>query len=161
VSYRAVDADGKEPFDLLNASVQVFLITEAIVVEVYSRRKISPRLTEGISHELRDWSTRWLQRLKEAAEGKMTDEPPWTANGACQVLSSYYYAVILVSRPFLMVELHRRLSDDDGSTALSGGTASGKSKLADACIDAAIFMVEPIKNLIDRQLMTRRAPMIV
>lgn len=158
VPCRAQDDAGHEKFDLLNASAQIFLVIEAIVVEVYSRRKISPRLTEGISRELRDWSARWLHRLKEVVDGTAPEDRPGMANGACQILSSYYYAVILVSRPFLMVELHRRLSE---GTALAGAGLTGKSKLADACIDAAILMVEPVQSLIERGSMTRRAPVIM
>ncbi|KAK0716642.1 hypothetical protein B0T21DRAFT_65017 [Apiosordaria backusii] len=158
VSYRAPEMGGRERFDLLNASAQIFLVIESVVVEVYSRRKISPRLTEGISTELREWSGQWLERLKEVVEGNTEGVVgAGMVNGACQVLASYYYAVILVSRPFLMVELHRRLSDGYSSPT----TTSGKSKLADACIDAAILMVEPIQDLIERGLMTRRAPVIV
>ncbi|KAK4664313.1 uncharacterized protein QC763_504360 [Podospora pseudopauciseta] len=158
VPYRQPDENGREKFDLLNASVQIFLVIESVVVEVYSRRKISPRLTEGISRELRGWSGQWLERLKEVVEdNEEGDVDAGVVNGACQVLASYYYAVMLVSRPFLMVELHRRLSDGCSSPT----TTSGKSKLADACIDAAILMVEPIQDLIDRGLMTRRAPVIV
>ncbi|KAK4151044.1 hypothetical protein C8A00DRAFT_36314 [Chaetomidium leptoderma] len=158
VPYRAQDEAGRERFDLLNASSQIFLVIEAIVLEVYSRRKISPRLTEGISHELRDWSTRWLQRLKDVVDGTSPENQPGMVNGACQILSSYYYAVILVSRPFLMVELHRRLSEGE---SFAGTGLTGKSKLADACIDAAILMLEPVQGLIERGLMTRRAPMVV
>jgi len=86
--------------------------------------------------------------------------PPGTANGACQALSSYYYAVILVSRPFFMVELRRRLLDRP-SPPVGGDVLSGKSKLADACIDAAILMVEPVHSLIERGSMIRPAPLIV
>ncbi|KAK3320115.1 hypothetical protein B0T19DRAFT_404641 [Cercophora scortea] len=164
VPYRATDENGREAFDLLNASVQIFLITEGIVLEVYSRRKISPQLTEGISLELRDWSTRWLKSLKQVIDGTRTagEDQPGAINGACQVLSSYYYAVILVSRPFLMVELRRRLSEGTPSASMGkDGLVSGKSKLADACIDAASLMVDPIQDLIQRRLMTRRAPVIV
>ncbi|KAK4034138.1 hypothetical protein C8A01DRAFT_49411 [Parachaetomium inaequale] len=158
VPYRAQDEAGRERFDLLNASAQIFLVIEAIVVEVYSRRKISPRLTEGISRELRDWSTRWLQRLKDVVDGTSPENQPGMVNGACQILSSYYYAVILVSRPFLMVELHRRLSE---GSSFAGTGLTGKSKLADACIDAAILMVEPVQSVIEQGQMTRRAPVIV
>ncbi|GAB1317406.1 Filamentous growth regulator 27 [Madurella fahalii] len=162
VPYRAQDEAGNEKFDLLNASAQIFLVIEAIVLEVYSRRKISPRLTEGISRELRDWSARWLQRLKDVIEGTSPEDQPGSVNGACHILSSYYYAVILVSRPFLMVELHRRLSDGYSFAAgHGGGLMTGKSKLADACIDAAILMVEPVQGLIERGQMTRRAPVMV
>ncbi|KAK4192372.1 hypothetical protein QBC35DRAFT_447685 [Podospora australis] len=162
VPYREPGEGGRERLDLLNASVQIFLVIESVVVEVYSRRKISARLTEGISRELREWSNQWLQRLKDVVDGTAPGEQPGMVNGACQVLSSYYYAVILVSRPFLMVELHRRLADGYRSPSSPGSNSvSGKSKLADACIDAAILMVEPIQDLIDKRLMTRRAPVVV
>jgi hypothetical protein len=162
VSYRATDDDGQEAFDLLNASVQIFLIMETIVVEVYSRRKISLRLTEGISHDLREWSTRWLPRLKAAVAKTASMEHAADLNGACQVLSTYYYAVILVSRPFLMHELHRRISVESPPTMPGpNGLASAKARLADACIDAASLMVEPIHDLIERGLMTQRAPVVV
>lgn len=162
VSYRATDEHGQEAFDLLNASVQIFLIMETIVVEVYSRRKISLRLTEGISRDLREWSTRWLPRLKATVARSATVEDAADLNGACQVLSTYYYAVILVSRPFLMSELHRRISVKP-STLIAGssGLASAKARLADACIDAASLMVDPIHNLIDRGLMAQQAPVVV
>jgi hypothetical protein len=38
---------------------------------------------------------------------------------------------------------------------------SGKSKLADACIDAASLMVDPILDLIDRGILNGRSPLIV
>lgn len=84
--------DHEEPFDVLNASVQIFLIAEEVVVEVYSRKKISYQLTEGISCRLRDWSIRWLHRLKSViATAGNGERDPSAATGACQVLCSYYY----------------------------------------------------------------------
>ncbi|GAO19012.1 hypothetical protein UVI_02036360 [Ustilaginoidea virens] len=151
VPYRNVDTDGNEVLDLLNASVQILLITETIVLEIFSRRKISLQLTEGISRQLRDWSARWLQQLKDVialTESRTSAE----VSGACQVLSSYYYAVMLVSRPFLMYELVTRLSDTSASPARPSLT-SGKSKLADACIDAASMMVDAVLDLIERGLL--------
>jgi hypothetical protein len=164
IPYREVpaDEDRAEEFDLLNASAQIFLIIEGIVLEVYSRRKISLQLTEGISRELRDWSTRWLPQLKGAISKDEARSDPGRLNGACQVLATYYYAVILVSRPFLMYELHRRLADSYPPASFGPGSlVSGKSKLADACIDAASLMVDPVQDLIKRGLMTPRAPAIV
>lgn len=162
VSYRATDEDGQEAFDLLNASVQIFLIMETIVVEVYSRRKISLRLTEGISHELREWSTRWLPRLKATVADTASTANAADVNGACKVMSTYYYAVILVSRPFLMHKLHRRLSlESQPGVSTPSGLTSAKARLADACIDAASLMVDPIHSLIERGSMAQRAPVVV
>ncbi|KAF0330582.1 filamentous growth regulator 27 [Colletotrichum asianum] len=163
VPYRgADDTTGQEAFDLLNASAQIFLITEGIVVEVYSRKKVSYQLTEGISRQLRDWSVRWLQRLKDVVSKSADGEDPSKVTGSSQVLCSYYYAVILVSRPFLMYELHKRLTEGSagGSTSRSG-LVSGKSKLADACIDAASFMVDILVGLTERQYLNGQMPLIV
>ncbi|RFU75050.1 fungal specific transcription factor domain-containing [Trichoderma arundinaceum] len=159
VPYRAVDADGKEVLDLLNASVQILLILECIILEIYSQRKISMQLTEGISHKLRDWSGRWLSQLKDViAQPATRNEAQVT--GACQVLSSYYYAVMLVSRPFLMYELCQRLADGPAASSRPA-LASGRSKLADACIDAASLMVDPVLELIERGVLKGTAPLLV
>ena len=170
VPYRSLDDKGEEEFDLLNASVQILLILETIVLEIYSRKKISLQLTEGVSHQLREWSSQWLHRLKDVL-AQPTDANSQTSataianmRGACQVLSTYYYAVMLVSRPFLMYELCRRLSDAPPTTSLSRRPStliSGKSKLADACIDAASLMVDPILDLIDRGVLVGRMPVLV
>lgn len=161
VPYRAVDADGNEVFDLLNASVQILVILECIILEIYSRKKISMRLTEGISLQLREWSGRWLSPLKDMiAQPAGRNEAQVT--GACQVLSSYYYAVMLVSRPFLMYELFQRLTDgSSASNSRPAALASGRSKLADACIDAASLMVDPVLDLIERGILRGKAPLLV
>lgn len=91
VSYSAPDEDGQEAFDILNSSVQIFLIAEEIVVEVYSRKKISYQLTEGISRRLRDWSIRWLPKLKHVIASPPAEGNGTEVTGACQVLCSYYY----------------------------------------------------------------------
>lgn len=160
VPYRQVDDDGHELFDILNASVQIFLILEGIVLEVYSRRKISFQLTEGISRQLRDFSVRWLHQMKRVASSPNEDNQA-EVNGACQVLASYYYAVMLVSRPFLMYELYRRLSPEPTTIYGRAGLVSGKSKLADACIDAASMMVDQVLDLIDKGAVSGRRPVLV
>lgn len=144
VPYKAKAEDGTEAYDLLNASVQILLVIERIVEEIYSRKKISLQLTDGISVQLREWSTAWLERLKQVEPDGVWN---YDYNGACQVMSTYYYAVMLVSRPFLMYELCRNL---DGSQANGRSLATGKSKLADACIDSASLMVDSIQDGICR-----------
>ncbi|KAH7122120.1 hypothetical protein B0J13DRAFT_156556 [Dactylonectria estremocensis] len=160
VPYHAAEDDaGEGPPDLLNASVQIFLILEGVVTEIYSRRKISLQLTEGISLQLRDWSLRWLKPLKAVLADQGTHDQA-QVSGACQILSTYYYSVMLVSRPFLMYELCQRLSD---TSAPSPGrpAASGKLRLADACVDAASLMVDPILDLMERGALVGRVPILV
>ncbi|KAI9898906.1 hypothetical protein N3K66_005367 [Trichothecium roseum] len=170
-----LDGSGEEALNLNHALVQILLIVETVVTEVYSRRKISLQLTEGISVQLREWSAAWLSRLRDALDpdaGRGGDEA--RMSGACQVLSTYYYAVMLVSRPFLMYEVFRRLSDAPGGSGGSGGGGSGgggtrsplsttgKTRLADACIDAACLMVDrPLLELMRRGELDGRMPVLV
>ncbi|KAI0883784.1 uncharacterized protein GGS22DRAFT_25948 [Annulohypoxylon maeteangense] len=158
-----VDADGKEKFNLLNASVQILSITEDIVLQVYSRRKISLQLTEGISCQLRDWSRKWLYQLKRTVDKVPREENRPDAIGACQVMSCYYYAVMLVARPFLMYELCKRLPENTASIdpPSSNSDNSGRTRLANACVDAASLMAESVLGLVDRQLWDGRMPLIV
>ncbi|KAI0838143.1 hypothetical protein F5Y06DRAFT_303875 [Hypoxylon sp. FL0890] len=162
VPYRNLDGNGQEEFDLLNASVQVLSITEEIVLQVYSRRKISLQLTEGISRQLRDWSSRWLSRLKRTlTESPREDEIEVV--GACQVMSCYYYAVMLVTRPFLMYEICKRLPESTTAAGApsSGSDNSGRARLANACIDAAGLMAESVVDLVNRRHLDGRMPLIV
>ncbi|KAI3321586.1 hypothetical protein HD806DRAFT_158091 [Xylariaceae sp. AK1471] len=171
-------SDGSEVYDLLNASVQILSVVEGIVLEVYSRRKISLQLTEGISRQLREWSSKWLPSLLRAVQSREKNSSSSTSSnsresgsestGAVQVLSSYYYAVMLVSRPFLMYELCKRLPDSHSTTAPhrnrlffaeSGG--SGRAKLANACIDAATLMIGMISDFVEQGPLDGRMPLIV
>ncbi|KAI1463729.1 IDO-domain-containing protein [Daldinia caldariorum] len=161
VPCRTFNVNGQEQYELLDASVQILSITEEIVLRVYSRRKISLQLTEGISRQLRDWSGRWLSRLKQTVAEPSREDGAETI-GACQVMSSYYYAVMLVTRPFLMYELYKRLPDPDIPTAANGGgDSSGRVKLANACIDAASLMAESVAGLVNKQILDERMPLIV
>ncbi|KAI8627786.1 IDO-domain-containing protein [Xylariaceae sp. FL1651] len=159
VPYHCTDEEGNERYDLLNASVQILSIVEGIILKVYSRRKISLQSTEGISRQLREWSKKWLSPLlRELQSGQASRE----STGACHVLSSYYYAVMLVSRPFLMYELCRRLSASSTTPQRSvTNSTSGRSKLANACIDAATLMLGMISDLVEQGPLDGRMPLIV
>ena len=159
VPYRDTDSEGREAPDILNASVQIFSITERVVLEIYSKRKITLQLTEGISRQLRDWSARWLSHLKRVTSSVPGDRHE-TA-GACQVLSSYYYCVILVSRPFLVYELYRRVPEDAEPESGGPDTNTGRHKLANACIDSACLMSDMILDLVERGALDKKSPLLV
>ncbi|GAW23737.1 hypothetical protein ANO14919_133130 [Xylariales sp. No.14919] len=174
VPYDSASADDSERYDLLNASVQILSLVEGIVQDVYSRRKTSLQLTEGISRQLREWSGKWLSALLRAANSESESESESGRDdrervGACQVLASYYYAVMLVSRPFLMYELCRRLPESATShprpaTATAPAPASsgsGRAKLANACIDAATLLIGLLSDLVSRGPSDRRMPLLV
>lgn len=163
VSYRQSDENANNCFDSLNAAVQILLISESVVTQVYSRRKITLAITEGISAQLRDWSNRWLKPLQYILQKSVlpTDNVS-SIIGACQILATYYYTVMLVSRPFLMYEARQRLATGFARGDVGGeGSSSGRLKLADACIDAAAMLAELVGPLVDQRVLKKRMPILV
>jgi hypothetical protein len=60
-----------------------------------------------------------------------------------------------------MYELCRRLPEASSRTQDGKAGSSGRSKLANACIDAACLLAETVLNLVKREILDRRSPMIV
>lgn len=142
----------------LNASVQIFLILDRIVMEVYSRRRISLRIANFITYQFRTWASRWVCRFTAFLDRERGDS--LSTIGACRCLCTYYYGIILLTRPFLIQQLYEYL----GTPAKSDETQAEnkeKMKYADAALEAAAKLVETLersKKDFDPQL---KMPMIV
>jgi hypothetical protein len=142
---------------VLDASVQIFMIIERVVVEVYSRKRISLRIADYVSRQLKMWASKWLQKLVNfTTRGNPREE----VVGACSTLCSYYYGIMLLTRPFLIYELYEYM----GASMKNGGTRGDhqeKRKYADAAIDAAYSLVDTLLVVIRGDQLPRRMPLIV
>ncbi|RYN27883.1 hypothetical protein AA0112_g7776 [Alternaria arborescens] len=158
VKYNALE-DGMEADDVsvLDASVQIFMIIERVVVEVYSRKRISLRIADYVSRQLKNWASKWLHKLSELTARRRSRE---AVVGACSTLCSYYYGIMLLTRPFLIYELYEYM----GAPLKSGGTQADhqeKRKYADAALDAASTLVDTLLAVIRTNQLPRRMPLIV
>lgn len=146
---------------ILDASVQIFMIIERVVVEVYSRKRISLRIANYVSRQLKTWASNWLEPLHEAtSRANLGSSSPEAAIGACSTLCSYYYGIMLLTRPFLIYELYEYM----GASLKGGGTQvehEEKRKYADAALDAASSFVDTLQTVIQTGKMPRRMPLIV
>ena len=66
VKYDVSGVDEDMSTQILDASVQIFMIIERVVVEVYSRKRISLRIANYVSRQLKTWASSWLEPLHEA-----------------------------------------------------------------------------------------------
>ena len=146
---------------ILDASVQIFMIIERVVVEVYSRKRISLRIASYVSRQLKTWASTWLEQLHQVInQASSNSSSPEAAVGACSTLCSYYYGIMLLTRPFLIYELYEYM----GASLKGGGTQvehEEKRKFADAALDAASSFVDTLQNVIHTGKMPRRMPLIV
>lgn len=149
------------PFQILDSSVQIFMIIERVVVEVYSRKRISLRIATYVSHQLKSWASRWLRQFVDITTRSSTGFAGRDSTvGACQVLCSYYYGIMLLTKPFLLYELYDVL----GAPVKAPGTRAEndeKKKFADAALDAASSFVETLEAVIATGSMPFRVPLIV
>ncbi|EMD66748.1 hypothetical protein GGP41_008140 [Bipolaris sorokiniana] len=143
--------------NILDASVQIFMIVERVVVEVYSRKRISLRIADYVSRQLKNWASKWLGNLSDITTRQQSCE---AVVGACSTLCSYYYGIMLLTRPFLIYELYEYM----GASLKNGGTPADhqeKRKYADAAIDAASVLVDTLQALIKADQLPRRMPLVV
>lgn len=146
---------------ILDASVQIFMIIERVVVEVYSRKRISLRIAKYVSRQLKAWASNWLNPLADTIS-----RPPHASAtrgavvGACSTICSYYYGIMLLTRPFLIYELYEYM----GASLKGGGTQVEhleKRKYADAALDAAASFVDTLQGVIKANHMPQKMPLIV
>ncbi|ORY17859.1 hypothetical protein BCR34DRAFT_474322 [Clohesyomyces aquaticus] len=148
----------------LDASLQIFMIIERVVVEVYSRKRISLRIANYVSRQLKTWASNWLQSLYDAirkpAKTLISEESDERVVAACSTLCSYFYGIMLLTRPFLIYDLYEYI----GASLKGPNTEADhqeKRKYADAAIDAASSFVEILQTVIQTGRMPYRMPLIV
>ncbi|KAL1654525.1 hypothetical protein SLS61_002713 [Didymella pomorum] len=161
VKYGVGEIGDNMDVQIIDASVQIFMIIERVVVEVYSRKRISLRIANYVSRQLKTWASNWLQPLHEATgRADPGRSSPEEAIGACSTLCSYYYGIMLLTRPFLIYELYEYM----GASLKGGGTQvehEEKRRYADAALDAASSFVDTLQTVIHTGKMPRRMPLIV
>lgn len=148
----------------LDASLQIFMILERVVIEVYSRKRISLRIAKYVSMQLKTWATNWLQILHGTIQ-----QPGQSGAGMnhgedivadCSTLCSYFYGIMLLTRPFLIYDLYEHI----GAPVKGTNTEvehQEKRKYADAAVDAAVSFVETLQVVIKSGRMPYRMPLIV
>lgn len=157
----AIETDERLTTNVLDASLQIFMIIERVVVEVYSRKRISLRIANYVSRQLKGWALNWLKPLADTISQPPHDNATRGAViGACSTICSYYYGIMLLTRPFLIYELYEYM----GASLKGGGTQVEhleKRKYADAALDAAASFVDTLQAVIKANQMPQKMPLIV
>jgi hypothetical protein len=142
----------------LDASIQIFLVIERIVLEVYSRKCISLRIAGYISHQIKLWATKWVPEFTSIVEN--LDFANRDVLGASRNLCSYYYSIMLLTRPFLIYQLHDRLGTSTNSR-VTHAQHRDKTTYAKAALHAASTLVELVFKVMGRASIGCRMPMIM
>ncbi|KAL4883676.1 hypothetical protein BJY04DRAFT_226387 [Aspergillus karnatakaensis] len=146
--------------------VSLCRIFERVLTEVYMRQVVSITVAENISNQHRTWVRTlptFLQMQTERLETKSLEE----SLAAAHVFGSYYWSIILLTRPFLIFWVSQYVRNKrDTSTApeIRNSTGNGTSRLslfADACVYSAIRNLNIIEGLSRYSNLPRRLPFLI
>ncbi|KKK16237.1 fungal specific transcription factor domain protein [Aspergillus rambellii] len=154
------DLPRSEP--LSSTVVSLARIFERILTEVYMRQVVSIHVAENISNQHRAWVKNLpavLQMQTERLDSQRLEE----SLAAAQVLGSYYWSIILLTRPFLIFWVSQYVRNKhEAPDGRSGGT-SRISLFADACVYSALRGLNIVDDLVARYTtaLPRRLPFLI
>jgi hypothetical protein len=144
----------------LVASYQLSLILEEIISRLYSEKAASTDTADVLLEKLNRWSEQLPNSLRTPSETEDSGVAQERIIGNMHVACFYHFAVILVTRPFLISTLNARLARIHKSLSTNRtGTDTPEdpahSRLAVACIDSAVYMLQTCLEVFQSGLLHR------
>lgn len=141
-------------------SYKLSIITQDIVGRLYTDKTASVDTANALLERLNRWSKQLPDPLRTTYQNKDFNSVQQHSIGNLHVACSYHFAVILVTRPFLtstlgvrLARLHQNHSIDSREAMLEEDPAI--SRLATACIDSAIYMLQACSEVDQSSLLLR------
>ncbi|KAJ5813449.1 uncharacterized protein N7503_000199 [Penicillium pulvis] len=144
----------------VSASYRLSLILNEIIGRLYGDQGASIEKAEILLAKLNRWSQHLPDSLRTPAENENPDDAQKRVIGNMHVACLYHFAVILLTRPFLISTLSVRLARLH-QTLSTNGTGDFPdedpvhSRLAAACIDSAVYMLQTCLEIHQSGLLLR------
>jgi hypothetical protein len=162
-SETATLTDTVTPRDLaLNATYQLLIPMDAITSDIYRRVDAGTAAAKALLERLTAWSKNLHPKLRSTSMDPSFDRMNQELIlGNMHVSCAYYFAVILVTRPYLM---HALLSNPSTSSQAAGGDGllssrdqqldeSDTAVLMSTCEDAAMLMLDSCRDILNADIM--------
>jgi hypothetical protein len=159
--YEDIHIDGLS----LSAMLRICFIFERILNEVYCRREVTAHLVESISQQYREWTLEFPGSLK--VDGlEQGDGSPFAKLhqkiGIAHLKSSYYWSIILLTRPFLVFKVSSHLKQKRKERVIEEPALHSPTQtFADACVDSAVRSMEIVHELCQIPNIPKRLPTLV
>jgi hypothetical protein len=159
--YEDIHIDGLS----LSAMLRICFIFERILNEVYCRREVTAHLVENISQQYREWTMEFPGSLK--IDGlEQGDGSPFAKMhqriGITHLKSSYYWSIILLTRPYLVFKVSSHLKHKRKERVVDEPSLRSPTQtFADACVDSAVRCMEIVHELCQIPNIPKRLPVLV
>lgn len=154
----AIPTDSKRAEETLAVSYLLSLILDEITTRLYSERTAPAEAAESLLGKLKHWSDDLPDHLLTPPSnglGKVRTQEHIL--GSLHVACSYHFAVIIVTRPFLVSVLSLRLArtaqDSDGISAQIPQEDPSHTRLASACVESAVYMMQTCMEVHHSQML--------
>lgn len=144
----------------LFASYRLSLILNEIIGRLYGDQGASIEKAEILLAKLNRWSQHLPDSLRTPAQNENPEDVQKRVIGNMHVACLYHFAVILLTRPFListlsvrLARLHQTLSTNNTGDLPDEDPAH--SRLAAACIDSAVYMLQTCLEVHQSELLLR------
>ncbi|KAJ5315984.1 hypothetical protein N7476_006291 [Penicillium atrosanguineum] len=144
------------------AVISLCRIFERILTDVYMKQVISINVAEAISNQHRAW-VRTLPSILKLQTEPLDNKPMEDSLAAAHVFGSYYWSIILLTRPFLVYRVAQYVKSKADSNA-SSDARNGSSRIslfADACVYSALRGLDVVDALGHFESLPRRLPFLI
>lgn len=144
------------------AVIALCRIFERILTDVYMKQVVSIQAAESISDQHRAWVRTLPVFLKSQTE-KLSKATMEESLAAAHVFGSYYWSIILLTRPFFVYRVAQfaKSKKDPSKTSDSRNGGSRISLFADACVYSALRGLDVMDDLSRFSSLPRRLPFLI
>lgn len=148
--------------ELSGAVISLCRIFERILTDVYMKQVISINVAEAISNQHRAW-VRTLPTVLKLQTEQLDNKTMEESLAAAHVFGSYYWSIILLTRPFLVYRVAQYVKNkaDPSSSSDSRNSSSRISLFADACVYSALRGLDVVDDLARVGSLPRRLPFLI
>ena len=140
------------------AVITLSRIFERILTDVYMKQVVSIHVAETISNQHRAWVRSlpvFLRMQTERLDSKTLDG----TLAAAHVFGSYYWSIILLTRPFLIYRVSQYVKNKTGPSERTNN--SRIALFADACVYSALRGLDIVDDLTKFTPLPRRLPFLI
>ncbi|KAJ5732815.1 hypothetical protein N7493_004296 [Penicillium malachiteum] len=135
-------------------------IFERILTDVYMKQVISINVAESISNQHRAWVRTLPKFLRDQTE-HIDNKSMEDSLAAAHVFGSYYWSIILLTRPFLVYRVAQYVKNKIDPSANGQNGSSRISLFADACVYSALRGLDVVDGLGRFASLPRRLPFLI
>ncbi|CAI7591232.1 unnamed protein product [Penicillium bialowiezense] len=136
-------------------------IFERILTDVYMKQVISINVAETISNQHRAW-VRTLPTILKRQTERLENKSMESSLAAAHVFGSYYWSIILLTRPFLIYRVAQYVKGKLDPSSSESRTGSSRIALfADACVYSALRGLDVVNDLSHFTTLPKRLPFLI